>query len=413
MQTRRLIPSLLLALAAVASFASAMHYDRTAAVQYAETWCSGDAYKRNDDYENYCPDRGGDCANFVSQCLIAGFHGAFNWVDGFTYEEWTNPNNWTGQNACKKPEFWADQHGCMPYCPHLKNWLTNWLNCNSVTMTPGNRYKPNWLRAGDVAVYWNGSWHFVIIIGFDYNGNPLYNDHCGGPPPPPYPGPPHDTHNGDLFGSRTNADLTLIRIKDQVLDCRAIKAGNRCDSTVNQFENFHMWHCCWHENPGGTWPWSSNPTAYACLSWNETRGTTWDTLISPRINLAACSSVVFRQKTYSNLSGGSISVRGSIDDGQSWPYYIGGNQLTEASLPWASGQRNVRIAWCYYGPVQSGRYWCIDDIEILAKPTREHDICISGVRNPKGRGGVTTIITQGKTIKPTAFVWNLGKEKNA
>ncbi|MEO0115818.1 MAG: hypothetical protein ABIK93_10170 [candidate division WOR-3 bacterium] len=65
----------------------------------------------------------------------------------------------------------------------------------------------------------------------------------------------------------------------------------------------HKWVCCWHENLGGQWPWYSNPTAYACLSWDETNGTTWDTLISPRINLAGCSSIVFRQSSYSNLFG--------------------------------------------------------------------------------------------------------------
>lgn len=112
----------------------------------------------------------------------------------------------------------------------------------------------------------------------------------------------------------------------------------------------HQWVCCWQERLGGEWPWTSNPTPYACLSWDVTNGNTWDTLISPRMNLAGCSSVVFRQSSYSNLLAGSnkvIEVRGSIDNGANWSYYIGNDTLKEASLPWANNQKNVRIAWIY------------------------------------------------------------------
>jgi len=42
-------------------------YNRKSAVKYAKKWCN----KYNPKYKNYNPD-GGDCANFVSQCLIAG-----------------------------------------------------------------------------------------------------------------------------------------------------------------------------------------------------------------------------------------------------------------------------------------------------------------------------------------------------
>ena len=42
-------------------------YDRSAAVRYAKKYCNS----FNPKYKNYNP-LGGDCANFVSQCLIAG-----------------------------------------------------------------------------------------------------------------------------------------------------------------------------------------------------------------------------------------------------------------------------------------------------------------------------------------------------
>jgi hypothetical protein len=169
----------------------------------------------------------------------------------------------------------------------------------------------------------------------------------------------------------------------------------------------HVWICCWHENLANTWPWYSDSSAYVCLSWQETRGTTWDTLISPRMNLAGCSSVVFRQASYSNLLRGSnkvIKIMGSTNDGATWTDSIGTDTTTEVSLPWATNQRNVRIAWIYKGPVQEGRYWCIDDMEIWAKPSLSHDVSVSGIVRPCG------IMTPGKTVVPTAFVWNHGTE---
>ena len=44
-----------------------LSYNRKAAVKYAKQWCNS----FNPKYHNYNPE-GGDCANFVSQCLIAG-----------------------------------------------------------------------------------------------------------------------------------------------------------------------------------------------------------------------------------------------------------------------------------------------------------------------------------------------------
>lgn len=42
-------------------------YDRDAAVRYAQRWALG----RNPRYKDY-EDFGGDCTNFISQCLVAG-----------------------------------------------------------------------------------------------------------------------------------------------------------------------------------------------------------------------------------------------------------------------------------------------------------------------------------------------------
>jgi len=103
------------------------------------------------------------------------------------------------------------------------------------------------------------------------------------------------------------------------------------DSTIggdpdDQFTVRHMWACCWKEKMPGEAPWRSRTTPYACLNWDETRGTTWDTLISPRANMAGCTSVVFIQSCTTNLQHGAnkiIEIRGSTDDGVTWPYHIG------------------------------------------------------------------------------------------
>ena len=44
-----------------------LEYDRKSAIEYAKKW----AYKRNNKYYNF-DNVGGDCTNFISQCLYAG-----------------------------------------------------------------------------------------------------------------------------------------------------------------------------------------------------------------------------------------------------------------------------------------------------------------------------------------------------
>lgn len=96
-------------------------YNRTAAVNYALTWC--DTF--NLQYGDYSG-RGGDCANFVSQCLKAG---GLNLYD-----------------PCKHawdPELW----GKGGTYPHIKD-LVNFLECIAE-----EDYDPSCVRPGDVALY--------------------------------------------------------------------------------------------------------------------------------------------------------------------------------------------------------------------------------------------------------------------
>ena len=71
-------------------------YTPSKAVEYARKYCKN--YNKN--YANYA-NQGGDCANFVSQCMIAG---------GMSFK------------SCSVS--WIDGHGCLPRVADLKSCLT-------------------------------------------------------------------------------------------------------------------------------------------------------------------------------------------------------------------------------------------------------------------------------------------------
>jgi hypothetical protein len=269
---------------------------------------------------------------------------------------------------------------------------------------------PDSLQVGDL-IFLPGWQHVMIVVGIDrVNGIIYFADHHGS--------------TGTKPGFFTRKDLVryltdeeklgcfVAHMPSQILNCMDLKQVERWDSTFgDRAKERHQTICCWHERLAAEAPWTSNPTPYACLNWAETRGTTWDTLILPRVNLVGCSSVVLVLSCTSNLQHGpnrTVAVRGSTDDGATWPHLIGSDSLTETLLPWATNQRKVRIAWIYKGPVQPGRFWCIDDIEILAKPTRSRDICVSGISEPDDCYNQAPIVTSGATVRPTAIIWNTG-----
>ena len=68
-------------------------YNRSSVVEYARKW----AYKRNPDYYNF-DSIGGDCTNFVSQCIYAG-SGVMNYnkIYGWYYNNANDKSpSWTG-----------------------------------------------------------------------------------------------------------------------------------------------------------------------------------------------------------------------------------------------------------------------------------------------------------------------------
>lgn len=68
-----------------------VEYDRKSVKEYAKKW----AYLRNPQYYNY-DSVGGDCTNFVSQCMFAGTH-------QMNYDK----NGWYYQNANQKSPSWT------------------------------------------------------------------------------------------------------------------------------------------------------------------------------------------------------------------------------------------------------------------------------------------------------------------
>ncbi|MBR6719420.1 MAG: amidase domain-containing protein [Clostridia bacterium] len=65
-------------------------YDRIKATEYASKW----AYLRNPDYYNF-NSLGGDCTNFISQCLYAG-SGEMNYPVWYYYSINDRSPSWTG-----------------------------------------------------------------------------------------------------------------------------------------------------------------------------------------------------------------------------------------------------------------------------------------------------------------------------
>jgi len=146
----------LFALVCVCGLAAA--YDRNAAVAYAKQWWNGANHKCSGNYLSCTPwsyfgmehcsysSHGGDCANFVSQCLIAGGHKALN--QGGSCRGY----------PCGKEEVGAKNLGDCLHGTH--GW----------TRTCGYQQKPpSNIQAGDVLIYHAGSCssytaHAVLIV---------------------------------------------------------------------------------------------------------------------------------------------------------------------------------------------------------------------------------------------------------
>ena len=83
-------------------------YDRNAAVRYAKTW----ALSRNPQYYDFSK-IGGDCTNFVSQCIFAGA-GIMNPNDWYYYNLQSRSASWTSVQYLY--QFLTTNKGKGPFC---------------------------------------------------------------------------------------------------------------------------------------------------------------------------------------------------------------------------------------------------------------------------------------------------------
>ena len=110
-----------------------LSYDRNAAISYARKYCSN----YNSNYQNYQYD-GGDCANFVSQCMIAG-----------------------GMDFRSCSVSWIDDYGCLPKVRDLKLCLQQKGWKHSTT-------RPASFKAG-YPIFSTTSSHVMLATGIDGN----------------------------------------------------------------------------------------------------------------------------------------------------------------------------------------------------------------------------------------------------
>jgi len=125
-----------------------IQYDRAAVYDYTSIWWND----RNPLYFDYS-DYGGDCANFVSQCIIAG---------GINLLEGTDGNG-----------FGVDNYGTMPFCDYLNLNLRNYQDTTVTYVVEGSAYVPDEVTIGDVVIFGEDNadnWEHAMVVISD-NGN--------------------------------------------------------------------------------------------------------------------------------------------------------------------------------------------------------------------------------------------------
>jgi len=132
-------------------------YNQKTAIEYADYWWD----KHNPEYHFYC-DGDCDCANFVSQCLIAGGLDLSAGADGH------------GAGI--------DDKKCIPYCDDLHLHLVGGYHAIKWEMRYKGEPEPNWFVPGDVAIlgkdtgdHWK---HTVFAVAIEDNIM-KYNAHSG------------------------------------------------------------------------------------------------------------------------------------------------------------------------------------------------------------------------------------------
>jgi len=129
-----------------------MNYIRNAAVGYANQWYNGRNWRYNDFTSS-----GGDCANFVSQCLIAGGLSLYKGTNGLGYGIYPDID---------RPSI--NSNGTIPYCDYLHLHLRDYQNTQITYVTNTNASIPASIDRGDVVIFGNKTGdryqHAMIVV---------------------------------------------------------------------------------------------------------------------------------------------------------------------------------------------------------------------------------------------------------
>ncbi len=127
-----------------------VYYNRSAAVGYAYRWYN----LRNPHYQDFTSS-GGDCANFVSQCLIAGGLSLHNGTNGVGYGVYPDSD---------RPTLYSN--GTIPYCDYLHLNLINYQPVKYAYVTTANATIPSWMEIGDVVIFGNSTdpWQHAMLV---------------------------------------------------------------------------------------------------------------------------------------------------------------------------------------------------------------------------------------------------------
>ncbi len=120
---------------------SVINYDRQAAIEYARIW----SMKRNPRYYDF-ENIGGDCTNFISQCIYEGCHvmNPTQYVGWYYYNANNRSASWTGVNFFHK--FMVNNKSVGPFMREV--------------------HSPTQLLPGDVIQFGNPgkSWHHTLLV---------------------------------------------------------------------------------------------------------------------------------------------------------------------------------------------------------------------------------------------------------
>ncbi|MBQ8427027.1 MAG: amidase domain-containing protein [Clostridia bacterium] len=132
---------------------SIKNYDRNNAVIYAKKW----ALVRNPNYYNF-DKLGGDCTNFVSQCIFAGCN----------VMNYSKRNGWYYSSLNERSPSWTGVE-----------FLFNFLTSNNSIGPFGKVTDMNSLQLGDVIQLGksNGTFYHAVIITDILNGNIYTSSH--------------------------------------------------------------------------------------------------------------------------------------------------------------------------------------------------------------------------------------------